>query len=181
MRKGLAARITIGGIFTAMALALGFFESLIPVNFGIPGVKMGLANIVTLTALFTLGPLAALAIQICRIFLSAFMFGNMAGLLYSLSGGMLSIAVMILFFKIRRPFFSIIGISAIGAVFHNIGQILMAAAVVNDLRIAFYLPVLLFSGVAAGILVGIAGKYLVRGLTHTKFLRTDDANILDRI
>ncbi len=177
----MARKLAISGIFISMALVLSFFEGMIPVNFGIPGVKLGLANIVTLTSLFVLGPLFALIMQLGRIILAAIMFGNMAGLLYSLAGGILSVLAMIALFKLRKPLFSIIAISAAGAVFHNIGQILTASAVVNDLRLAYYLPILMLSGVATGIFVGLVSKYLVKGLLRTKYSDIKDQITLNRL
>ncbi|MDX1357576.1 MAG: Gx transporter family protein [Clostridia bacterium] len=174
-------KIAISGIFISMALVLSFFEGLIPMNFGIPGVKLGLANIVALTALFILGPVYALAIQAGRVVLAALMFGNMAGLLYSISGGLLSIFAMILLYKIKRPFFTIVAISVFGAVFHNIGQITAASVIVSDLRISFYLPILLLSGVAAGIFVGFAGKYLIKGLLRTNLMELHNPDSSNRL
>jgi heptaprenyl diphosphate synthase len=174
-------KIAISGIFISMALVLSFFEGLIPMNFGIPGVKLGLANIVALAALFILGPVYALAIQAGRVVLAALMFGNMAGLLYSISGGLLSIFAMILLYKLKRPFFSIVAISVFGAVFHNIGQITAASVIVSDLRISFYLPILLLSGVAAGIFVGFAGKYLIKGLLRTNLMELHNPDSSNRL
>lgn len=174
-------KIAISGVFISMAMALAFFESMIPMNFGIPGIRLGLANIAALTALFVIGPLPALAIQTGRIILSSFMFGNMTGLIYSLVGGLLSVLVMILLFRIKKPLFSIISISVAGAVFHNIGQITAASIIVREIRIAYYLPVLMLSGVAAGLFVGFAGKYLIKGLIKTKLTHIDDPLTLDRL
>lgn len=173
-------KIAISGIFISMAMVLAFFEGLIPMNFGIPGVKLGLANIVALTALFVLGPIYAIAIQIGRVVLTALMFGNMAGLLYSLSGGILSILAMILIYKIKRPLFGIIAISVFGAVFHNIGQIVAASLIVQDLRISYYLPILMLSGAVAGILIGIVCKFLVKGLISTKLVELQDPFSINR-
>lgn len=174
-------KIAISGILISMALVLSFIEGLFPLNFGIPGIKLGLANVVTLAAMFILGPVYALAVQAGRIVLASLMFGNMAGLIYSLSGGLLSLLVMLILYKIKRPLFGIIAISICGAVFHNIGQITAAAVVVQDLRIAFYLPVLMLSGIAAGIFVGFAGKYLVSGLLRTNLMDLHDPMSSNRL
>ncbi len=174
-------KIALSGIFISMALVLSFFERLIPMNFGLPGVKLGLANIVALTALFVLGPIYAIIIQVGRAVLSAFLFGNLAGLLYSLSGGLLSILAMILLYKIKRPLFSIIAISVLGAVFHNIGQITAASLIVQDLRISYYLPILMLSGAAAGIFVGFTCKYLIKGLSGIKSIGLHDPDSISRL
>jgi heptaprenyl diphosphate synthase len=177
----MAKKITTAGIFTALAIGLAFIERLIPVNFGIPGIKLGLANIVTVTSLFIMGPIYAIVIQITRVVLSTFLFGSPAGLIYSLSGGLLSVAVMVLIVKIPRPVFSIVAISVAGAVFHNIGQILAASFVVMNLNLAFYLPVLMISGVVTGIFVGFVSKYLVSALDRSKVIQVTDINIRKRM
>ena len=174
-------KITIAGIFTSLAIGLSFIERLIPVNFGIPGIKLGLANIVTVTSLFILGPLYAIIIQVARVILSTLLFGSPAGLIYSLSGGLLSVAAMVLIVKIPRPVFSIVAISVTGAVFHNIGQILAASFVVMNLNLAFYLPVLMISGVATGVFVGFTSRYLVRALDRSGPIRISDKRLRDRI
>lgn len=174
-------KIALSGLFISMAMVLSYFEGLIPMTFGIPGVKLGLANIVSLTALFILGPVYAIIIQFGRIFLTALMFGNIAGLLYSLSGGLLSIFAMIALYKIKRPIFGIIAISVFGAAFHNIGQIVAASLIVQDLRISYYLPLLMLSGVAAGLFVGLTCKYLIKGLTKTTLIDLHSSNSIDRL
>ena len=174
-------KITTAGIFVALAIGLAFIERLIPVNFGVPGIKLGLANIVTVTSLFIMGPVYAIVIQITRIILSTLLFGSPAGLIYSLSGGLLSVAVMILIVKIPRPVFSIVAISVAGAVFHNIGQILAASFVVMNLNLAFYLPVLMISGVATGVFVGFTSRYLVKALDRSGIMRISDKNLSGRI
>lgn len=174
-------KITLAGIFIAQAMVLGFLERLIPFNIGIPGIKLGLANIITLTSLFLLGPAYAIIIQLGRVILSAFLFGNAAGLVYSLAGGILSVAAMIFLYKLKKPLFSIVAISVFGAAFHNIGQISAAALFVKDLRIAYYLPVLMLSSVATGLFVGFTCKYLVKGLLHINLFSKTDKNISNRL
>ncbi|MBN2853190.1 MAG: Gx transporter family protein [Clostridia bacterium] len=165
----------------AQALVLSFFERLIPINFGIPGVKLGLANIVSLVAIFILGPVPALMIQIGRILLAGLMFGSGVSIFYSLSGGMLSILIMILIYKTDMPKVTIIGLSTVGAVFHNIGQILVAALIVKSLNIAYYLPILMVSGVITGIFVGITSRYLVKALYKWNMTGSNQSGILERL
>ncbi len=174
-------KIAISGIFAALAIGLSFIERLIPVNYGIPGIKLGLANIVTVVSLFILGPVYAVTIQIVRIVLSTLLFGSPASLIYSLSGGILSVLSMILILGLRKPMFSIVAVSVTGAVFHNIGQILAASFVVGNLNLAFYLPVLMISGVATGILVGFSSKYLVKALDRSGTARITDQVLRDRL
>ena len=158
MQKGgnLARRAAYLGVLTSIALVLGFIERYIPINASIPGVKLGLANIVILFAIYMLGYRPAFLVLIAKVLLSGFLFAGVAGLLDSLAGGLLSFAMMAIAFRLKRV--SIVGVSVVGAVFHNIGQILIAALVVQNLKIAFYLPALLISGIVTGILTGIAGK-----------------------
>ncbi|MCD6321945.1 MAG: Gx transporter family protein [Clostridiales bacterium] len=174
-------KIALSGIFISMALVLSFFEGLIPMSIGVPGVKLGLANIVALTALFVLGPVYAVLIQIGRVILSALLFGNLAGLLYSLSGGLLSILAMVLLYKVKKPLFGIVAISVLGAVFHNIGQITAASLIVQDLRISYYLPILMLFGVAAGIFVGFTCKYLIKGLNGIKSIGLYNPDSISRL
>ncbi len=137
-------------------------EALIPINFGIPGVKLGLANLVILIALERMDTPTAFGINMVRIALSSLLFGTVMTLAYSLAGGLLSFLVMWALRKSGR--FSLIGVSLAGGVAHNIGQILVAALVLENLRIAVYLPVLLISGVITGILIGICAKAILKHL-----------------
>ena len=133
------------GIFTALAFAFSYIEFLFPLDaIGIPGVKLGLANIVVMAVLYLFSPIDAAIVSLARIVLSSLLFGNLAGFAYSLCGGVLSLAIMILIKK--TDFFGETGVSVLGGVFHNIGQIIAAAFVVG--RAAYsYLPVLVISGV----------------------------------
>lgn len=141
------------GLLLAFALILSYVESLIPFFFGIPGMKLGLANLAVLLTLLLFGAGEALTINIGRILLSSFLFGNMSMLLYSMAGGLLSFLVMVLMKKTKK--FSITGISMGGGVFHNIGQLLVAFIVVETKSIFYYLPVLLVAGVVTGFLNGL--------------------------
>jgi len=168
-----AKKITLTSMMIAIALVLNYIEMLIPINFGIPGIKIGLANIVSLTTLFILGPIPAISVQIGRILLGGLMFGNGISILYSLSGGLLSIFVMIVIYKIDKPKLSIIGISAIGAVFFNIGQLAIAAFMIQSLNIVYYLPMLIIFGALMGIFVGMISKYLVKALDKWKLINNN--------
>ena len=134
-------------------------EFLIPVNFGIPGMKLGLANIVVTTALYVMKPYEAFLINLVRILLSGLLFGNGMSVIYSLSGGILSFAVMLLLKKIKG--FSVFGVSIAGGVAHNTGQILAAMLVLENVLIAYYLPVLLISGAATGFLIGFLASRII--------------------
>lgn len=150
------------GLFLALALVAGYVERLIPINLGIPGVKLGLANIVTMVLLYTAGIKAAVCVTAMRILLSGILFGSGFSMVYSAAGAAFSILVMILLKKTKR--FSCTGISVAGGVFHNIGQILVAAVVLETGALIYYLPVLILSGLGAGILIGFLSGFMIRRL-----------------
>ena len=160
MKKSTAGQVAYYGIFVALAFVFSFVEVLIPISLGIPGIKLGLANIVVLTALYAMGPKEAFFISCVRIVLVGFTFGNMASLLYSLAGGLLSWLVMCLLKKIKG--FSMIGVSLAGGISHNIGQIFVAALMLKTTSVMYYLPVLLIAGTITGILIGILGGMLLK-------------------
>ncbi len=140
-------------MLTALAMIFGYVEALIPFGFGIPGVKLGLANIVIVLALYILPAYQALAIQLMRIVLISFLFGNLSMMIYSLAGGILSFLVMCLLKRMKG--FSVTGVSIAGGVSHNIGQLTVAVLVVQNLKIAFYFPALMLAGLVTGGVIGI--------------------------
>lgn len=152
----MAKKVAYCAVLTALAMIFGYVEALIPFSIGIPGVKLGLANLVIVTALYILPAYQVLLIQLARIVLVSFLFGNMTMMLYSLAGGLLSFAVMCLLKQIKG--FSITGVSIAGGVSHNIGQLIVAVLVVQNLKIAYYLPVLLIAGLITGGLIGVVAQ-----------------------
>lgn len=144
-------------LLTAVALALHVIEAAIPSPVPIPGVKLGLANIITVCAVFSFGPGAAAMILIARILLGSLFAGQIMSLLYSLAGGLLCLLVMILLRRIVSPR-QVWVCSVVGAVAHNLGQILVAMLVTGTPSIIVYLPVLLLSGIAAGLFTGLAAQ-----------------------
>lgn len=152
------------GVFTALALIFSYVETLIPVNFGIQGVKLGLANLVIVIALYKMKLSDAFLLSVVRVVLSGFIFGNYFSILYSLAGGVLSLAVMALLK--RAGGFSVIGISIAGGIAHNIGQLIVAMLVVETFRVAYYLPVLLLAGMLAGSVIGIAANEMLKRLVN---------------
>ena len=155
-------RLTLCAILIALALALSYTERFIPLQMVIPlpGVKLGLANIVTLVALYLLGPKGAFAILIPRCIFGAVFGGGITGLAFSLIGGILAMFTMMLAKKI--PIFSIYGISILGAAAHNIGQILAAMVLMNSIYIGAYLPYLLIVALFTGFATGAAGAGILR-------------------
>ena len=160
--KNNRGRVAVFGVFTALALIFSYVELLIPINFGIPGAKLGLANLVIIIVLYKSDWKEALLLSVVRIVLAGFLFGNLFGILYSLAGGILSLAVMALLK--RSGAFSIIGVSMAGGVSHNVGQLIMAMLVVETYAVGYYLPVLLIAGLITGTLIGIAGREMLKRL-----------------
>ena len=155
----MAKRVAADGIFIALALILSYVEALVPINIAVPGIKLGLANIVIVTGLYYMKLPDVCMISLVRILISSLLFGNMMALIYSLSGGILSLAVMILLKKTNR--FSVVGVSMAGGVFHNTGQILAAVIVTGVPVIFYYLPVLIGAGIVTGLIMGfVSGRIL---------------------
>lgn len=152
----MAKKVAYSAMLVALAMIFSYVEALIPFSFGIPGIKLGLANLVVVIGLFFLKPGQVFGILIARIVLLAFLFGNMASLLYSLSGGILSFCVMLLLKKCKG--FSITGISMAGGVSHNVGQLVVAACAVENIHVFYYMPALLVAGLITGMLIGIVGQ-----------------------
>ena len=144
------------GLFSAIAIIFGYVESLVPVFAGIPGIKLGLANLAVLFILDRYSLKEAALVSVVRILVIGFMFGNLFSILYSLAGAALSLTVMNLLKK--HSDFSLIGISVTGGVTHNIGQLIVAMIVVSNTSLIVYAPALLIAGVVAGIAVGVLTK-----------------------
>ncbi len=154
------------GMLTALALIFSYVEAILPIQIGIPGVKLGLANLVVLMGFEFLAPGEVLAVSISRILLAGFLFGNGATILYSLAGGLLSFFVMLVLRKIGS--FSVIGISAAGGVTHNMGQLIVACLVVQNISLAWYLPVLVIAGTITGVCMGMLCKWVMRVVKHVQ-------------
>ncbi len=156
-------RVAYFGMFTALALIFSYVETLIPISFGIPGVKLGLANLIIVAALYKMALKEAYLLSVVRVLLAGFLFGNYFSILYSLSGALLSLSVMALLKK--NGGFSVIGVSIAGGVFHNIGQLFVAMLAVETFQVAYYVPVLLVAGLLTGLVIGILAQELLRRLT----------------
>ena len=152
------------GLLVALAMILSYVESLIPAFVAVPGVKVGLANIVVIFALYTRGPVEALTVSLLRVILSSFLFGSVLSLLYSLSGALLSLGGMIVMKKLK--IFSTLVVSVTGGVLHNVGQILVACLVLETDVLLYYLPVLILSGVVTGAVIGIIGSLVIKRLEN---------------
>lgn len=152
--------LTVLSATVAAAMLLSFIESLIPSFIPVPGVKLGLANAAVIFAMYKLGEAKAAAVSLVRVALSALLFGSAASLIYSLSGAVFSFLLMV----VSRRIFKLhtVGVSVLGGVAHNLGQITAAAIVMGTASIVYYLPVLIFSGTIAGITVGLASNELIK-------------------
>ena len=155
------------GIFTALALILGYVELLIPIHFGIPGAKLGLANLITILVLYKMGWKEAFLLSVARVVLGGFIFSNLFSILYSLAGGILSLIVMGILKK-KTGKFTVVGVSVCGGVFHNVGQLAVAMAVVQTYEVGYYFPVLLIAGLLTGMLIGMISAEVLK---RTKNLR----------
>ena len=153
-------KLTVMALTTAIALVLSFVESQIPAFVAVPGVKMGLANIAIVYALYRLGWKEAAIISLIRVVLVSLLFGSAASFLYSLAGAVLSLLGMALLKKTGK--FTEIVVSVAGGVLHNIGQITMASIILETDALRYYLPFLLVSGILAGVVIGLISGILIR-------------------
>lgn len=160
------------GMLSALALVLSFLESLIPFQPGLPGIKLGLANLVIVFALYRMNVHSALLINTVRILLASLLFSGLFGLLYSAAGAAASLTAMTLLLQINRKreqvgksiLFSIFGVSMTGGVFHNLGQLLVAILFLSSLNLIYYLPVMIISGIVMGLINGMIARLLLQKL-----------------
>ena len=158
--------VAVLGLCTATALILAYVELLMPPLFSaIPGIKMGLPNVLLVFLLYRRGAPSAIVVSLLRILLVSMLFGNAMALFYSLAGGFLSMATMVLLRKLN--FVSEVGVSVAGGVTHNVGQILMAMLLLETAELGYYLVVLTVTGTLAGILIGLCGSLLIRKIPKT--------------
>ena len=155
-------KLTTLAITVTLAMALSFLESQIPPLVAVPGVKLGLANIAVIFALYRFGAREAAAVSALRVFLVALLFGSFVSALYSIAGAILSFFVMLLLRRLK--IFSEVGVSVAGGVCHNVGQIAVACVLLETNVILYYLPFLLLSGTVAGVGVGVLSALLIRKL-----------------
>lgn len=147
------------GMLIALAMILSFIESQIPAFVAIPGMKIGLANIAIVFALYTLGFGSAMIVSLIRVALSALLFGSAVSGLYSLAGALISLLGMALLKK--TLFFGVVGVSVSGAVLHNLGQIAVAWLILKTGALVYYLPFLLFSAVVGGVVIGLVAAIVI--------------------
>ena len=153
-------RLTLYALLVALAMIFSYLESLVPMSFAVPGIKLGLPNIVIVFALYKLGFRGAVCISIIRVVLVSILFGNVMSMIYSIAGAALSLAVMWLLHKIGK--FSPVGVSVAGALGHNVGQVACAMLLLETGGLVYYLAPLCVSGAIAGICIGVAGGIVVK-------------------
>lgn len=164
-------KMVVIGLLVAQALVLHIFESNIPIPLLTPGAKLGLANLVTVLSLYILNKKDTFLIITCRLILGAIFGGSISALMYSAVGGFLSFIMMVVVKEGLKDKVSIIGVSATGAIFHNIGQILVACAIVKNIWVSLYLPILTVTGIATGIFIGLTCNLLVSHLKKISFIK----------
>ncbi|MDY5728220.1 MAG: Gx transporter family protein [Erysipelotrichaceae bacterium] len=152
-------KIATSALMIALAMILSFVESQIPSFFPIPGIKLGLANIAVIFALYRLSIKDAIVVSLIRVVVVSTLFGTSLTLAYSLSGAVLSLLIMVLLKKLDR--FSIVGVSVAGGISHNIGQIIMAIILMHNSVISYYLPFLIISGIVTGVVIGLVSAKIV--------------------
>lgn len=162
-----ARKVAFLGLSIALAMILSFVESQIPVFTMIPGMKVGLPNLVIVFLLYRAGWKETVVVSLIRVGLVALLFGNLQSLIFSVSGAALSLVGMILLKKIGK--FSPVAVSVSGGVLHNVGQIIAACLWTQVAQVAYYLPVLLISGICAGVVIGLLAAFLLKRLENVRF------------
>ncbi|MBE6900343.1 MAG: Gx transporter family protein [Ruminococcaceae bacterium] len=155
-------KVAMLGLSIALAMIMSYIEVLVPLSFAVPGIKMGLANIVIIFVLYKIGTKEAILVSLIRVILVSLLFSNVMAMWYSLAGAVLSLGIMWILKKTDK--FSVVGVSIAGGIMHNVGQIIMAVIVLGTEQIALYLPVLIITGTATGVVIGI-----VSGLVINRF------------
>lgn len=151
-------RIAFLGLFVALAFVLSYVEFMLPLNIGIPGAKIGIANLAVMVTLYTVGEKNAIALSIIRVVLVGLTFGNISMMMYSLAGAALSLFAMLLAMRIGK--LSMTGVSVLGGVFHNVGQIIVAMLVLETKSLLYYLPFLIIVGTITGVVIGIVSSLI---------------------
>ncbi|MDF2986794.1 MAG: putative rane protein [Eubacterium sp.] len=151
-------------LLAAQAIVLSIIESQFPVSIGVPGIKLGLANIVTMVTLVFFSYSDTLLIVLIRCVIASLFMGGPVLFMFSLLGGLLSATIMWIMLKSMKKLFSLVGMSIAGSIAHNVGQIMVACFIMGDLSVTAYLPVLLVSGILMGCFVGICSTFMVKAL-----------------
>ncbi len=157
-QAGSTKKIAFLGLFVALAFVLSYIEFLLPLSIGIPGAKIGIANLAVMVTLYTIGEKNAIALSVIRVVLVGLTFGNISMMIYSLAGAALSLVAMLI--AKRTGMLSMSGVSVLGGVFHNVGQIVVAMLVLETDALFYYLPFLIVIGTITGVVIGIVSNLI---------------------
>ncbi len=163
--RSVASRVALYGMLIGLAFILSYLEAILPLPVPVPGVKLGLANLVTVVGLYTVGTAGTVVVSLLRIVLVGLTFGNTFSMMYGLAGGAVSLLLMLAAKKLGR--FDQIGVSMIGGVGHNIGQLAVAAWVTRTTGVFYYLPILMAAGCVAGAVIGLLGGLVTKRIART--------------
>ena len=159
-------KVAMLGLTIALAMIMSYIEALVPLSFAVPGIKMGLANIVIIFVLYKIGTKEAVLVSLIRVILVSLLFSNAMAMAYSIAGAVLSLGVMWILKKSDK--FSVVGVSVAGGIMHNVGQIIMAIILLGTEQIALYLPVLIVTGTATGIVIGIVAGIVINRFKNVR-------------
>ncbi len=172
MKLNKTSKLIYMSLLVSMALILSLVERTLPVPFVTPGAKLGLANLIIIISVYTLDSYKdSFIVLVLRVILAAMLGGNMSALLYSISGGIFSFIITILVKELGGKHISIIGVSASAAVFHNVGQLLVASFILENTSVFLYLPILSSMGIVTGIFVGLSANYLLAHLKRLPYFK----------
>lgn len=163
------SKVAFYGVFIALALIIGYLETWIPVPYGIPGMKLGLTNIVIIVVIFTMGEKEGFLLSAVRIILSGMLFGSIYSVVYSFAGAILSFVFMVILKRTKK--FSIISVSAVGGIVHNMGQLVVAIFLVENVRLIYYVPMLITGGLVTGILIGTVAREIEKRIKKLAVLQ----------
>lgn len=172
MRQSETKKMVFLSLLVAIGVAIGFFENMIPLPIPLPGARLGLSNIVILTVIIAFGSRQGITVALIKSILLMLVTGNVTSFFYSFSGALLSSIFMALSYGLLKDI-SIIGVSLIGAFFHNLGQVLVATVIVQNIALFGYLPMLLILGLFTGIFVGIVSKLFLKHLGKIGLVKED--------
>ncbi len=158
-------RLAVLALLTALSMILSYIEGLLPAFVAIPGIKVGLANLAVVLALYRLGWREAVCVSLVRVLCLSLLFGNAAGFLYSIAGAVMSLIGMVVLKKTMR--FSPLAVSVTGGVLHNMGQLLMACILLSAAALCYYLPFLLLGGILSGIVIGVMAAVLLKRIPNS--------------
>lgn len=174
MKINKTSKMVYMSLLVSFALVLSLIERSMPVPIPVPGAKIGLANLIIIIAIYTLPNYKdAFIILILKIFLSSLLGGNMSSMLYSACGGLLSFVATISIKELGKNYVSLIGVSVVGSFFHNVGQLLVASLILENMRMFLYLPALSFISIITGIFIGLSAYYILNHFNRINYFKNN--------